>query len=149
MKNVILQNLEFFDFNTCVDYIKGKMTTKTRNTNINRCTDMLDLIHTDICEPFTLSAMGGFKYFITFIDDFSRYGHVELIHEKSYSLEAFNVFKSKVELQKGKKIKTVNYDRDCEYYGRCDETGCNPGPFARYLQNFGIDARLVYNARNS
>ena len=38
-------------------------------------------------------AMGGHKYFITFIDDYSRYGFVELIREKSNSS-----FKAKVEL---------------------------------------------------
>ena len=95
-------------------------------------TDVLDLLHTDICGPFT-PAMGGFKYFITFIDHFSCYGHVELIREKSDSLEAFKVLKAKVELQKGKKIKAVNSDRGDEYYGRYDETGRNSGPFAKYL----------------
>ena len=42
--------------------------------------------------------MGGFKYFITFIDDFSCYGHVELIHEKSDSLEAFKAFKARKQI---------------------------------------------------
>ena len=62
------------------------------------------------------------RYFITFINDFSRYGHVELIHEKSESLEVFKVFKAKVKLQKGKRIKAVNSNKSGEYYGRYDET---------------------------
>ena len=66
--------------------------------------------------------MGGYKYFITFIDDFSRYGLVELIHEKSDFLEAFKAFKARVELQQGKRIKVVHSDRCGEYYGRYDET---------------------------
>ena len=53
----------------------------------------------------------------------------------------FKIFKTNVELQKGNKIKTVNSDRGGEYYGRCDETGRNPGPSARYLQEYGIDAK--------
>ena len=65
---------------------------------IDRCTELLRVIHTDICESFTPSSMGGYKYFITFIDDYSRYGFVELIREKSGSLEAFKDFKEKVEL---------------------------------------------------
>ena len=44
----------------------------------------------------------------TFINNFFRYGHVELIHEKFDSLEAFKAFNIKVELQKGKKITVVN-----------------------------------------
>ena len=89
MKDGILQDLDFSDFDTCVDCIKGKMTAKVRKTKIGRCTNVLDLIHTDICRSITPLAMGGFKYFIIFIDVFSRYGHVELIREKSDSLEAF------------------------------------------------------------
>ena len=76
---------------------------------------------------------GGHKYFITFVDGYSRYGFIELIHEKSNSLEAFKAFKAKVELQQGNKIKVVHSDRGGEYYGRYNETGCNPGPFAKYL----------------
>ena len=66
--------------------------------------------------------MGGYKYLITFIDDYSRYGFFELIREKSESLEVFKAFKDKVELQQVKKIKMVHFDRGGEYYGRYDET---------------------------
>ena len=139
VKYDILQDLQFSDFNTCVDYIKGKLTTKVRKSELNRCTNLLDLIHIDICGPFTFLAMGGFKYFITFIDDFSHYGHVDLIREKSDSLEAFKAFKARVELEKGNKTKTVNSNKGDEYYGKYDETEHNPKPFARYLQDCGID----------
>ena len=80
VKDRILQDLDFSDFDTCVNCIEGTITIKVRKTKIGRCTDVLDLIHTDIYGPFTPYAMGGFKYFITFTDDFSRYGHVELNH---------------------------------------------------------------------
>ena len=77
--------------------------------------------------------MGGHKYFITFIYDHSHYGFVKLIREKFDSLEAFKVFKAKVELQQWKKIKVVHCDRGGEYNGRYYETRRNPGPFAKYL----------------
>ena len=76
-----------------------------------------------------------------FIDNYSRYGYVELIREKSDSLEAFKAFKVKDELQQGKKIKVVHFDRVGEYYGRYDETRHNLGPFAKYHQECGIDAQ--------
>ncbi|KAL6342702.1 hypothetical protein AAG906_013108 [Vitis piasezkii] len=98
------------DFETCVVCLKGKMTTKTRNEKIDRYGSTLDLIHTDICGHLTPTALGGYKYFITFIDDFSRYGHVELIHEKFDSLNS---------------IKVVKSNKGGEYYGRYDETGRN------------------------
>ena len=62
VKNGILQDLDFSDFNTCVDCVKGKMIAKVTKTKIGKCTDVLDLIHTKICGPFTPPAMGGFKY---------------------------------------------------------------------------------------
>ncbi|KAH9737203.1 Integrase catalytic domain-containing protein [Citrus sinensis] len=143
IKDGILHNLDFSDFGTCVDCIKGKLTAKTRKERTQRSQQVLELVHTDICGPFTPIAIGGYKYFITFIDDFSRYGHVELLAEKSKSLSVFQAFKANVELQKGKQIKAVRSDRGGEYYGRYDETGRNPGPFAKFLQECGIEAQYT------
>ena len=47
--------------------------------------------------------------------------------------EDFRAFKAKVELQQWKKIKVVHSDKGGEYYGRYNETGHNPKPFAKYL----------------
>ena len=94
----ILSNLDFSDFDTWVDCIKGKLATKIRNVKADRCTELLRVIHTNICGPFTPPVMGDHKYFITFIDDYSHYGFVELICEKYDYLEAFNAFKEKFEL---------------------------------------------------
>ena len=133
IKDEILSDLDFSYFDTCADCIKGKLTAKVRNAKIDRCTELLGVIHTDICGSFTPLAMGGYKYFIIFIDDYSCYGFIELIRDKSKSLEVFKAFKDKVELQQGKKIKVVDYDRSGEYYGRYDEIRCNPRPFSKYL----------------
>ena len=139
----ILPYLDFSDFDTYVNCIKGKLTTKVRNAKVDRCIELLEVIHTNIYGPFTPPAIGGYKYFITFIDDYSRYGFVELIREKSNSLEALKAFKAKVKLQQGKKIKVVHYDRIGEYYGRYDDTGRNPRPFDKYLQECVIDAQYT------
>ncbi|KAJ9709896.1 hypothetical protein PVL29_001400 [Vitis rotundifolia] len=143
VRDGVLSNLDFSYFETCVVCLKGKMTAKTRKEKVDKCGSTLDLIHTDICGPLTPNALGGYKYFITFIDDFSRYGYVELIHEKSDSLNVFKAFKAKMKLQLGKPIKAVKSDRGGEYYGRYDETGRNPGPFAKFLLECGIDARYT------
>ena len=72
-------DLDFSYFNNYVDCIKIKLTSKIRNVKIDKCTELLGVIHTYICQPLTLPTMGGRKYFIKFIDDHSRYGFVELI----------------------------------------------------------------------
>ena len=91
----ILPDLDFSDFDTCVDFIKGKLTAKDRNAKIDRCTELLGFIHIDIYGSFTPLAMSGHQYLIMFIDNYSCYGFFELIREKFDSLEAF---KAKVEL---------------------------------------------------
>ena len=143
IKDEILSDLDSLDFDTYVDCIKGKLTAKIRNAKADRFTELLGVIHTNICGPFTPPAMGGHKYFITFIDNYSQYGFIELIREKSNSLEAFKAFKEKFELQQGKKIKVVHFDKGGEYYGRYDETGHNLRPFANYLRKIGINAQYV------
>ncbi|RVX01856.1 Retrovirus-related Pol polyprotein from transposon TNT 1-94 [Vitis vinifera] len=92
-----------------------------------------------ICGPFPTPSWNGQQYFITFIDDYLRYGYFYLIYEKSQSLDVFKNFKAKVENQLSKKIKAVRSDRGGEYYGRYDGSGeQRPGPFAKYLMECGI-----------
>nr|KAJ0220159.1 hypothetical protein LSAT_V11C200069570 [Lactuca sativa] len=134
----VLSNLNFTDLKICVECIKGKQT-KTKRLDATRSSDVLELIHTDICGPFPSASWNGQQYFISFIDDYSRYGYLYLIHEKSQSLEVFKSFKLEVENQLNKKIKCVRSDRGGEYYGRYDGSGeQRPGPFAKFLEECGI-----------
>ena len=85
------------------------------------------------------SPWNGQRYFITFIDDYSRYGYLYLIHEKSQALDVFKSFKAEFELQLSKKIKPIKSNRGCEYYGRYDGLGeQRPRPFAIFLKECGI-----------
>ena len=81
-----------------------------------RAKDLLGLIHTDVCGPFSTSAREDYMYFITFTnDDFSRYGFVYLMRHKLKSFEKFKEFQSEVQNQLGKNIKALRSDRDEEY----------------------------------
>ena len=134
----ILDSLDFVDFEICTNCIKGKQTN-TRRFGANRATDVLQLIHTDICGSFPTVSWNGQQYFITFIDDFSHYGYLYLIREKSQSLEVFKSFKVEVENQLNKRIKNVRSDRGGEYYGKYDDSGeQRPRPFAKFLEECGI-----------
>ena len=53
VRDGMLSNHDFSDFETCVVCLKGKMTAKTRKEKIDRCGSILDLIHIDICGPLT------------------------------------------------------------------------------------------------
>ncbi|KAL0551495.1 hypothetical protein IC582_010583 [Cucumis melo] len=126
IKNEILPDLDFTDLGICVDCIKGKQTKHTVNKEATRSSQLLEIIHTDICGPFDVPSFGGEKYFITFIDDFSRYGYIYLLHEKSQAIDALKVFINEVERQLDRKMKILRSDRGGEYYGKYDENGTMP-----------------------
>ena len=109
----ILDSLDFVNFEISKNCIKGKKTN-TRRFGANGVIDVLELIYTYICGPFPTNSWNGKQYFITFIDEFSRYGYLYLIHEKSQSLEVFKSFKVEVENQLNKMIKNVISDRGGE-----------------------------------
>ena len=109
------------DLEICVDCCRGKMT-KIRKKIAVRSSDLLDVIHTDISGPYTATLCRNF-YFITFIDDYSRYGYLYLIKEKAESLDKFKIFRTEVEKQLGKVIKVVRSDRGGEYYGKHGDAG--------------------------
>ena len=136
----VLNTLDFANFDTCINYIKGKQTNKFKK-GAKRSTDVLEIIHSDIC-CLNMDAHGP-KYFISFIDDCSRYMYLYILHNKDEVLNAFKVFKAEVEKQCNKRIKIVRTYRGGEYYGRYTEDGQAPGPFAKFLQDHGIVAQYT------
>ena len=73
------------------------MTKWTFNAKGRRAQELLELAHTDVCGPMSTQAKGGYEYFITFIDDYSRYGYVYLIRRKFQAFENFKEFSAEVE----------------------------------------------------
>ena len=143
VKEGILSHLDFSDLNVCIDCIKGKQTKHTTKKAATRSTPLLELIHTDICGSFDAPSWSGEKYFITFIDDYSRYGYIYLLHEKSQSVNVLKVFIDEVERQLDRKVKVVRSDRGGEYYGKYNKNGQCPGPFAKFLESRGICAQYT------
>ena len=98
------------NFQKCELCVKSKMTKKPFQS-IDRNSNLLDLIHSDICELNDILTRGGNIYFITFIDDFSRYTYVYFLKYKDEAFNAFKNYKAEVEKQLGKKIKILRSDR--------------------------------------
>ena len=73
------------------------------------------MIHSDLCDFKIIPSRGGKNYFITFIDDCSKYCYVYLLHSKNEVLNMFKIYKAKVENQLKKKIKIIRSDRGGEY----------------------------------
>jgi len=85
VKDRVLNTLDFTDFKTCVDCIKGKQANMSKK-GANRSSSISEIIRIDICCP-DMDAHDQ-KYFITFIDDYSRYMNVYLLHNKNEALDA-------------------------------------------------------------
>ncbi|GJX48579.1 zinc finger, CCHC-type containing protein [Tanacetum coccineum] len=81
----------------CNSCIFGKMALKPFPHQVERAKDLLGLLHIDVCSPFRTVSREGASYFITFTDDFSRYGFVYLMKHKHDVFETFKVFQNEVE----------------------------------------------------
>ena len=78
------------------------------------------MTHIGICEPFSNPCIGGEQYFITFINDFSRYGCVYLLKDKTKALKYFKILKVEVENLLDSKIKVVILDYLLDSYNNME-----------------------------
>ncbi|KAF2361468.1 Integrase catalytic core [Trinorchestia longiramus] len=75
----------------------------------------LELIHSDVCVKINPSSLRGESYFVTFIDDYSRYTWVYIIKNKSDVFGVFTEFITLVENHYDHKIKILLTDNGGEY----------------------------------
>ncbi|WRX25832.1 Integrase [Theobroma cacao] len=119
-------------YGTCECCLLGKMTKSPFTKKSERAGVLLGLVHLDVCGPMNTSARGGYSYFITFTDEYSRYGYVYLMKYKFESFDKFNEYKAEVEKQTRKSILTLRSDRRGEYLSQ---------EFQDYLKENGILAQ--------
>lgn len=89
----------------------GKMSRKKfPSGQAWRASKKLELVHTDVCGPMRTPSLDNSKYFILFIDDYSRMTWVYFLKERSEVFKIFNKFKSHVENESGFRIKNLRSD---------------------------------------
>ena len=76
----------------------------------------LELIHSDLCEMNSVLTNGGKIYFMTLIDDSTRYCYVYLLKSKVEALTFFKNYNAEAENQLDRKIKRLRSDRGGEYF---------------------------------
>ena len=101
--------------NKCEICTESKFARQSFKSVQERSNELLSLIHSDLCDFKAIPSRGGKNYFITFIDDCSKYCYVYLLHIKDEALNSFKTYKSEVENQLEKKIKVIRSDRGGEY----------------------------------
>ena len=105
----LMGNLAKVTLSTCEHCLVGKSKRKPFG-KVTRASFPLTLIHSDICGPMNVRARHGGFDFTTFIDDYTRYGHVYLISHKSETLDCFRRYIRLVENQLDKSIKALRHD---------------------------------------
>jgi transposase InsO family protein len=93
----------------------------------------LELVHTDLCGPTRTPTLQGERYFMLFIDDYTRMVWVSFLKEKSEALDTFKSFKALVENESDLRIKCLRSDRGGEF---------TSNDFNEFCEKYGIKRQL-------
>src|SRR3954462_11916891 len=130
----LLESLDLESLERCEACLTGKMTKTPFSGMMERATDLLEIIHTDVCGPISVASRGGYRYVLTFTDDLSRYGYIYFMIHKSETFEKFKEFQNEVDHHHNRKIKFLRSDRRGEYLSY---------EFGEHLKKCGILSQLT------
>ena len=99
----------------CVSCQLGKQPALPFNSSESISTDIFDLIHSDVWGSSPISSIGGSRYFVVFVDDYSRYSWIFHMKHRSELLKVYSNFAKMVETQFSKRIKIFRSDNALEY----------------------------------
>ncbi|KAM1692791.1 hypothetical protein PS2_031824 [Malus domestica] len=95
----------------------------------SRTSKLFELVHSDIWGPSRVESFDGYRYYVTFIDDYSRVTWLYLLKLKSDLFDAFKDFHNLITNQFSSKLYMLRSDNGIEY------TSNN---MSNYLSNHGI-----------
>jgi len=117
----------------CSSCVKTKIRRRIVRAPVLRTKQPFELVHSDLCGPITPLSMGGARYFILYIDDFSRTSHVYFLRSKAAEqvVSVFKEFAQRIETQfPGQPIRRFRCDNGKGEY--------NNHLFGSILQDSGI-----------
>ena len=118
----------------CEKCVEGKMSKKPfKSVGEIRSVRKLQYVHSDVCGPIPTQSIAGNKYFVTFIDDYSRFCKVYLMKHKSEVFNKFKEFELIASNECGCSIGTLRTDNGGEYLSK---------EFESYLKSKGINYEL-------
>lgn len=119
----LLPGLKMVSLPFCEQCVISKQHRLKFSTSSSRSRGILELIHSDVWQA-PVTSLGGAKYFVSLIDDYSRRCWVYPIKRKGDVFEVFKVFKARVELESGKKIKCLRTDNGGEFANDAFDAFC-------------------------
>jgi histone deacetylase 1/2 len=93
----------------------AKCTFYLLKSSFSHAQELLELVHTDVWGPSPINSNYGFKYYVHFIDDCSRFTWIFPLKHKSETVHAFTQFKTMAENLLNKKIKIIQCDGGGEF----------------------------------
>jgi hypothetical protein len=119
---------------TCEPCILGKQH-RTDIPKISKppISEILQLVHSDLCGPLPHKSMTGSRYILTFIDHFSRYSWVYFLNTKSEIFEVFKHWRAQVEKETHKRLSYLHMDRGGEYLSSEFQNYCKLHGICRQL----------------
>ena len=92
----------------CQGCILGKSVRSVIPKSVDsRSSKLLELVHTDVLGPLEIPSVGGSRYLITFIDDYSRWTVEYAMKSKSDALSCFQRYKAMAEKHTSQKVQKV------------------------------------------
>ena len=120
----LIPNLTIAKGSKCHSCVQSKQPRKPHKAAEERHLAPLELIHSDLCKMNGVLTKGGKRYFMTLIDDATRFCYVYLLKTKDETLNYFKIYKSEVENQLERKIKRLRSDRGGEYFPKAFDDFC-------------------------
>ena len=117
----------------CKGCTLGKYVKSTFHEKENRASVILEGIHIDVCGPFLVSSTTKHKYYVIFVDEFSRKCWIFFMQKKDQTFSKFCEFKSLVEKKLGKQVKALRNDNGGEYISNEFKDFCNKEGIRREL----------------
>ena len=91
-------------------------------------------VHTDLWGPSPVMSVGGWKYYVTFIDDHTCFTWLQILHTKDQALDAYKTFVAWVHTQHGIQIKCLRSNHGGEY---------TSAVFTKFLNEQGTEWQLT------
>ncbi|TXG60844.1 hypothetical protein EZV62_012207 [Acer yangbiense] len=110
-----LENLQTHDIFYCSGCKLAKFSTLPFNQSISSSLSPFDLVHSDVWGPSSVTTKGGSGYYVSFIDDYTRYCWVYLMKRRSDFLSIYLAFRALVKTQHSAVIKCFRCDLGGEY----------------------------------
>jgi transposase InsO family protein len=101
--------------NFCKHCVIGKMTQLPFFSSTSCTKFPLEIVHSDVWGPAPINSINGHRYYVIFVDDFSRFTWFFPLKHKSQVLTSFQHFKNTMENHLGTSIKTLRTDCGGEY----------------------------------